>query len=272
MGLDRALFGFLAFPLLLLAVASWSQPHSDAVPNAIAPEEVLKRAYANRYDCDTTADIELVMRSSNGSSRRRLFETVSKRIDGRLRSIGRLVEPEYLRGMTIMTVEVPGGSEDTFIYMPSLRKIRRVTSAQRADAFLGSDLTYEDFERRRVADFVVESAELGEWQGEPAWRVRARPRRPQSYAHLDTWVARADFAILATRYYKEGAAEPFRSLDSPRAGHVEVGGHVLPTRLLARNAMRGTSTEITLRDLAVNPPLDESLFSLTTLESQRPLR
>ena len=47
---------------------------------------------------------------------------------------------------------------------------------------------------------------------------------------------------------------------------------MLPTRLVARNVMRGTATEVTLTDLVVNPPLDESLFSLTTLESQRPLR
>ena len=90
-----------------------------------------------------------------------------------------------------------------------------------------------------------------------------RPRWPTS--------ARADGAILATRYYKAGAAEPFRTLDSPRSGMEEQGGHVLPLRLVARNVLRGTSTEVTVSDLVVNPPLDENLFSVTTLESQRPL-
>ncbi len=265
-----ALFGVCL--AMLLAVPSTAQLDEDALPDRLSPEEVLRSAYANRYDCDTTGNIELVMYASSGSSRRRLFDTVSKRIDGRLRSIGRLVEPEYLRGMTIMTIESPGESEDTFIYLPTLRKVRRVTSAQRADSFLGSDLTYEDFERRRVDDFVIEGMRAERFGGEPVWRVRARPKRPQSYASLHTFVARRDFAILGTRYYKRGAEEPFRTLDAPRATHVEQRGHVLPTRLVARNTMRGTRTEITITGLVVNPDLDESLFSLSTLESQRPLR
>ncbi len=264
-------------PLLLLGSLLLPYPAhpdalEDAVPSRPAPEEVLRTAFRNRYDVDTASKIELVMRNSAGSARRRLFDTVSKRVDGRLRSIGRLIEPDHLRGMTIMTIEVPGKSEDTFIYLPSLRKVRRVSSAQRADSFLGSDLTYEDFERRRVKDFEIEAMAAALFEGEAVWRIRARPRRPQSYAHLDFYVARSDGAILATRYYKRGASDPFRTLDSPRGGMVEQGGHVLPLRLVARNVLRGTSTEITISDLVVNPPLDERLFTLTTLESQRPLR
>ena len=57
-----------------------------------------------------------------------------------------------------------------------------------------------------------------------------------------------------------------------RGAMVEQGGHVLPLRLVARNVLRGTRTEITVSDLVVNPPLDERLFTLKTLESQRPLR
>jgi hypothetical protein len=262
----------LAFACLFAVHAGRAEPLEDALPSRPSPEEVLRAAFRNRYELDTVSKIELVMRNSTGSSRRRLFDTVSKRIDGRLRSIGRLIEPDHLRGMTIMTIEVPGKSEDTFIYLPSLRKVRRVSSSQRADSFLGSDLTYEDFERRRVSDFELEAMAADRFEGEPVWRIRARPRRPQSYAHLDFYVARADGAILATRYYKEGASDPFRTLDSPRSGMVEEGGHVLPLRLVARNVLRGTRTEITISDLVVNPPLDERLFTLTTLQSQRPLR
>lgn len=231
----------------------------------------LERAFANRYDCDTTAQIELIMRDGRGGERRRLFDTVSKRIDGRLRSIGRLLEPVHLRGMTIMTIEVPGQSEETFVYLPSMRKVRRISSAQRADSFLGSDITYEDFERRRVADFEIESVREEEVTGEPALRIRARPVRPQSYEFVDFVVARSDQAILATDYFKRGASEPFRTLEAPRPDMVRAAGHVLPTRLLARNALRGTMTEIVITDLQVNPEIDDRLFSVGTLEQQRAL-
>ena len=46
---------------------------------------------------------------------------------------------------------------------------------------------------------------------------------------------------------------------------------VLPTRLMVENRDHGTSTEVLIRDLRVNPPLDARLFSVKTLQSQRPL-
>lgn len=232
---------------------------------------VLERAFENRFDLDMKAEIELVMRSRRGGSRRRVFEVVSKRKGGRLHSIGRLVAPAHLRGMTIMSLEVEGGGEDTFVYMPSLKKVRRVSSAQRGDSFLGSDLTYEDFERRRAEDFVITGMTRAELGGEPVHRIMAYHRQPQSYDRLEMDVAVADDAILETRYYKRDAEVPYRRTFSRREAMIEADGHVIPTHVMAQNELRGTETEVHLRNLEVNPQLEDHLFSMATLESQRPI-
>ena len=52
---------------------------------------------------------------------------------------------------------------------------------------------------------------------------------------------------------------------------VEKDGHVLPTRLTVYNRLRGTSTEVTFEDLRINPPIDDHLFSVSTLERNRDL-
>jgi len=48
-------------------------------------------------------------------------------------------------------------------------------------------------------------------------------------------------------------------------------GHVLATRILVESRDRGTTTEVVLENLRINPDIDTRLFSVKTLQSQRPL-
>ncbi len=252
------------------AIASSQHPRGDdAVPPTA--ESLLRTAFANRYEVDLTSDIELLMKDGSGQERRRLFRAASKVIDGRIHSVGRLVWPYYLRGMTILTIEARDRAHDAFVYLPSLDKVRRVTTAQRWDAFLGSDVTYEDLERRRVEEYEVTSIETRNVAGESVYLIRARSRRDFSYSEVLFVIAQSDAAILEVRYYKEGESEPYRAVSAPRRFMLEQDGHVLPTRMTVHNYVRGTTTEVTFEDLKVNPPIDDSVFSLVTLEQERKL-
>ena len=81
----------------------------------------------------------------------------------------------------------------------------------------------------------------------------------------------ADKAILETRFFKRDQDEPFRVVSAPRAAMVERDGHVIPTRLTVENRIRGTSTDVLISDLEINPEIDDHLFSVGTLEHGRRL-
>jgi hypothetical protein len=235
------------------------------------PESVLEAAFANRYEVDTIYDLDLVSRDQQGREQRRRIHTVSKRIGGRSHSIGRVVEPANLRGLTVMMIEAADGGRDSFVYLPSLARARRVSGAQRIDSFLGSDLTYEDFERQQVSDFALAFVPPEQVAGERCTLIRALPRDERGYAAVVFVVADSDRAILEYRYFEPGADEPYRVIKTPRSAMREQSGHLLPTRFSVRHLARGTSTELVIRELAVDPKIDDRVFSLRTLEQQRPL-
>lgn len=258
--------------LLLVPPASapaFAEPAGDARPTS--SREVLDRAFEQRYEVDLTSIIDLVVRDTLGQERRRRFRAMSKVIDDRVHSIGRLVEPDYLRGMTILTIEAKDRSHDAFLYLPSLGRVRRVSTAQRGDSFFGTDVTYEDLERRRAADYTLEPLEATIFAGEPAWRIDARPLRRFDYDRVCFTIARADAAMLQVQYYKRGADEPYRIVVAPRAGMVAEHGHIVPTRMSVTNLSRGTTTEVSITSLHIDPEIEDHAFSLQALESQRPL-
>jgi hypothetical protein len=253
----------------VLGVAALATPAEDAAPPPA--QALLERAFGNRYDVELTSLIELTVRGSDGQERKRRLQAMSKRIDRRMHSIGRLVEPEHLRGMTVLMVEAHDRSHDVFLYLPSLALVRRISTAQRGDAFFGTDVTYEDLERQRAQDYELVSAREEQWNGERVHRIEALPKRPYHYARVRFTLAAADLAILETEYFKRGAEVPYRVIRAPRAAMVTRGGHVLPTRLVVESRDHGTVTEVKIEKLRVDPELDPHLFSVKTLQSQRPL-
>lgn len=254
---------------LVCAAALRADPVADTTP--VPARSLLDRAFANRYDVDLTSVIELVVRSRTGQERRRTLHAMSKVIDDRVHSIGRLVAPAHLRGMTVLMVEAQDRSHDSFLYLPSLALVRRVTTAQRGDSFFGTDVTYEDLERQRSEDYELGAVAEGERAGERVHLVEAKPRRQYNYDRVRFALAVSDLAMLETEYWKRGATEPYRVIRAQRASMVTQDGHTLPTRIVVESRDRGTTTEVRIEQLRINPELDARLFSVKTLQSQRPL-
>jgi hypothetical protein len=259
----------VSLSLFLLEARVEADDARDAAP--LTAPEVLDGAFSRRYEVDLTSVIDLVMKNELGQERRRRFRAMSKVIDDRVHSIGRLVEPEYLRGMTVLTIEAKDRGHDAFLYLPSLSRVRRVSTAQRGDAFFGTDVTYEDLERQRAEEYELEPLRSSHFEGEEAYVVEGKPLRRYNYARARFLIAQADLAILQVEYFKRGSDEPYRVITAPRGSMVEQDGHVLPTRLSVTNRLRGTTTLVVLSHLRINPEIDSRAFSLQALESQRPL-
>ena len=70
------------------------------------------------------------------------------------KDIRRFMSPEDTRGLSVMTWDYLDKSkdQDTFLYLPSMRKIRRVAQANKEDSFGGMDVTYFDLSLRVPGD------------------------------------------------------------------------------------------------------------------------
>ena len=261
---------FAAIAALGVALAAWAEEPPDALPPSA--RDVLELAFENRYGCDTRQVVRLEVESARGNVLHRRLEVVSKLIGDRTHALGRFTDPPNLRGTTLLTIENVDRSDDHFLYLPALKRARRFTSAQRADSFLGTDLAYEDFERRQTTDFEVTNLTSDRVDGEPVWVVSALPLYDSGYERAEFRVAQADHAILEIRWFKRQAETPFKVLEAPRSDQVRQDGHVLPTRMVVRNLAKRSETRVFFDQLVVNPPIDDSVFSKTALEMGRPIR
>lgn len=238
-----------------------------------AADEILERAFGTRYDCTITGVIEIETRKGEQMAMKRRMEVATKSIGSRLHTYAVFREPQYVRGMAFLGIEAEkdGRSEERFVYLPSLRKIRRVSGSQSDDAFLGTDLSYQDFERQRRLNFRVALAEERTVGDESAWTIVARPERATGYEAVEHVIAKKDHAILVTRYFKKGATGAYKELTMERAHMWEHGVCRVPQRIRVVDRQRGTTTVLVVSRLRVDADLPDDLFSMISLETKRPI-
>jgi hypothetical protein len=252
----------LASPAALLAWSAAAQPE-DARPEI--PSELLRRAFDRRYGADTHQRMTLRLRSDGREVQRQRIEVVTKMRDGRLQAFARFMAPPDLRDTALLVLEQDGRPDDYFLYLPALGRVRRVSGAQRSDSFMGTDLSYEDLERRRVDDFEDLRLQAGAVADEPVLRVSGRPRHAAGYDRVEFAIASRDAAILETRYYARASGAPFKVIRFPREHLHEEAGFSIPKRIADANLRKGTETEVTVESLEVNPEVDLRLFTTDAL-------
>lgn len=239
----------------------------DATP--LAPHALLEKAFARRYEHNTRQTLSLVQRSDGREIQRQKIAVATQVEGGRIKALGRFTEPPEVRDTALLMLEGPDGRDDFFLYLPALMRIRRVTTAQRGDSFMGTDLTFDDIQRPRVGDFTGFTARRDRIEGEDSVIVSTRPTRISTYARVEFAVATRDYAILLTRYFKGDASEPFKVVRVPRAGLRQIGRALVPTLISVRNLSTRTETEVYVEDVEVGMDVDDTLFTTNALAVER---
>lgn len=238
---------------------------SEVLGNSDA-EALLGCGFEKRYEHDLAQIIEVESLQGGRSVRSYRLQLATREVAGRSRSLAIFLAPPDQRGMKLLTIESEQRRADHFLFLPLLRKVKRIYGGGREEAFLGSEFSYEDMERRRVADFEVLSMVPGEFEGEPVQRLSVRPRYESAYALSDYLIAPSDCLILEIRHYKEVGAPVFKTI-STRRSHVEViEGVSIATRSEARNWEVDRSTVIRFSSTEIDPGLSRRYFEPSILE------
>jgi hypothetical protein len=142
--------------------SSWCCLQRVRAAPELGPGVAEVRECAERNFPEHTARQKLVLeRSVAGSEARRLEATLLwKRSEGEFSRVRVTVDaPQQERGTAFLLIEREG-EDDMFSYLPEYRKVRRITSRAVTGPFLGTDLSYEDFQQLQVRDKDARSRAL----------------------------------------------------------------------------------------------------------------
>lgn len=133
----QALAALLVASLLSVTVAAQDAPTADDVV----------RAVNTRNDGESlTRTINIVMTDKRGKTREQTAAAYRKYFGSDKKSTIFYLEPANIKDTAFLTFDYADAAQDDdqWLYIPELRRVRRISSSNRGDYYLGTDFTYED--------------------------------------------------------------------------------------------------------------------------------
>lgn len=175
---------------------------AQAAPPASVVLQKMKEAFDPSHPSTRTMTITV---DNLGDTQKFVARQARKQMaDGR-RMTTVVMEPAELRGTAFLVFEPKNQTKPTvmWMYMPFVRRVRKVIAVDNYEHFLGTDFTYADlgFSFMRVHKNYRVSGPV-QHAGSTAYKVDAKmPPEAMYYSHIVTWAAQSTMLPLERDYY-----------------------------------------------------------------------
>jgi outer membrane lipoprotein-sorting protein len=234
-------FGFV---LLLGPSTAWALDPGSSDARAIA------KAVEDRNTGDRgTSQATLTLTDKNGRQRvRKVRQTTMNFAEGK-KTLIFFESPADVRNTGFLSVDYDDGKkdDDQWLYLPSLHKATRISSADRSGSFMGTDISYADMTKKDLADYEYALIETSaKVDGDDCWVIESRPRTEQEkketgYLKTQVWVSKQKLMPLQVKsWVLEGKKIKFIKFSDVRQVQGIWVGHSMTVR-----TVRGTEVEST---------------------------
>lgn len=210
---------------------------------------------------------------SRGRERVRKIATVSKLYDSgeTEKRLIRFLSPADVKGTGLLTFDYENKDDDMWLFMPALRKTRRIVSTEKAKNFMGSEFTYADMTPPILDNFSYEMLGEEDVSGISCWKIEMIPidddvADENGFSKRISFIAKQDYVIRKAIYYdldgelhKELAVENVKEIDTQNHKY-------RPTLMVMVNKQNGRKSVLDVEEIQFNPEVKDEFFTTRYLE------
>ncbi|MFQ6004460.1 MAG: outer membrane lipoprotein-sorting protein [Woeseia sp.] len=201
-------------PLLLAAVVlSWANVALSAEPadDATLTPDARGRAIAEEAErrdqgfVDTVTELNMTLTNAEGRQRARSLTWQTLEVSGAGegdKSLTVFHEPRDIEGTAFLSHTHIDRPDDQWLYLPSLKRVKRIASSNMSSAFVGSEFAYEDLLSDEVEKFDyrwLRNEACTDWQ---CFVLERRPRYEDSgYSRQVVWIDQDQYRPVKIEYY-----------------------------------------------------------------------
>jgi len=153
---------------------------------------------------DLTAEMEMILRNQEGRESRRLIRlrTMETPADGD-KSLTIFDSPGDVRGTALLTHSHKTGDDDQWLFLPALKRVKRISGRNKSGAFMGSEFSYEDLGGREVEKYGYKYLGEETWDGRECFVVERYPKDSENsgYSRIVSWIDLDEYRVWKEDYY-----------------------------------------------------------------------
>lgn len=241
----------------------------------LTPRQIIKKGQDNIKLSGSEAVSTLTIVDSKGRERIRKIAQVTKLYDNGSteKRLVRFLEPADVKGTGLLTVDYEDKDDDMWLYMPALRKTRRIVSSEKAKSFMGSEFSYADMTPPNLDDFSYNKLADEKIDGEDCYVIEMIPinddvmdengfsKRVLYQSKNDFIIRKAIYFDLEQELWKELFVSDIKLIDTKNKKY-------RPLKMTMENKQNERKSIMIFENIKLNSNLDDEYFSTRYLERE----
>jgi len=240
----------------MTGLISLSQPAKSQVNGKQIMEEVYNRPTGK----DLQGDLVMTLTNKQGDERvrqLRQFITDNGQIE---KTLMFFLSPADVRNTSFMSWSYADGKDDDqWIYLPALKRTKRISSDSKGDYFMGSDFTYDDLGDRHPDEDNHKLLREEKMGSNDCYVIESVSKDPNyMYSKTITWVIKDNYIGLKREFYDE-SKNLLKTLNINKFEKINGFWTILETEMT--NIQKNHRTNMIFSNVKINQGIPESKFT-----------
>lgn len=224
--------------------------------------EIVKTVEDRKKPKDIQTDLEMVLTNNKGKTRTNELRSISK--DDSEKQIIWFFSPADDKGVAFLKIEHDDRDDEMRLWLPAFKKVRRISSSKKGDAFMGSDISYEDMTSRELDEYTYKLLGKEDYTGQQCYKVEIlpKPETDTDYSRHIEWITIDTHLLLYSESYdRAGDKLKIRTME-----YAELKGYLVPVKIHVENIKKKHTTQLSFNNLILDSSVDDDLFQEKNLK------
>ena len=262
------------YKLILWAIIAAIMFSTAANADDPKAREIMQKVH-DRYDGDNrTAEMEMILIDKRGKERLRRLDTFMKDKGDDSYLLLFFLHPADVKDTALLTYDYddPDRDDDQWLYLPALRKTKRIASSDKSGSFMGSDLNYSDMTDLVLEDYDFFLKKEMEIDGQKVWIIESVPRSDDvidetGYTKSLHFVRQDNYYVIrgVSWVHKKSYLKYMEVKKLEKIGGIWVGTEMHVWKRLGKKTIH--KTILRWHNVKFDQPLEFDLFTTRRMES-----
>ena len=215
-----------------------------------------------------SANISLTITEKGGSTRSRTISMTTKSYaDGMEKRIIKFIEPADVRGTSMLVVDNKNSADEMWIYLPALKKTRRIVTSEKGKSFMSSEFSNADMTSPTISDFTHKHLEKSGTNNQ--WIIESTPVNEDKadeygYSKKISYISIDKSQVQKMEFYNFDN-ELFKVIEIKSVFPLGDGKYLVKD-MVASNLNTNRKSEILFSKINEGIKVDDSNFTIQNLE------
>ena len=243
-----------------------------SVTFAQTANEIAKKVHDLPNGKTSSSIISITLVDKNGKTRNREIASYTMKEGTTDKTVLVFKTPRDVAGISYLSFDYPDKADgstvdsDSWIYLPAMKKVRRISGSSKDDDFQGTDFTYDDLGNRSLSkdDFAILGSE--KVNGADCWILEAKAKDSKAkVSRRVTWVDKKTYVTHKGEYYdKQNRLQKTLTCENIK----QIKGYWSTQKMTMTNVQSNHKTIYEVKDLKYDEDVNASYFTVSALERE----